>query len=67
MKLWIIGLAALAGVTLWAQKADCVFCPSWTCLGSGTCGSCVCVNMGGIGGKCMGPQQAELIGGEILP
>ena len=67
MRLFIAAILATAGITFWANRAECVWCPTWTCYNSAGCNQCVCMNTGGFGGKCVGFNYAESIDAEILP
>lgn len=56
-NLWIMTLALFAigaGITVYAQRAECAFCNSFPCYNSAGCGyGCVCLKRGGeITGQC---------------
>ena len=58
ISLWLAAVILLAGLSVfgWVSKADCAYCPSFTCYGPGQCGSfgCVCLKPpNSIRGSCV--------------
>lgn len=60
MRYLVIGiLAGLLGLAAaWPKDAGCVYCPTYVCYNSASCGyGCTCITPpGSFGGRCWGVQ-----------
>lgn len=54
MKLLIVATILAIGAGVYATRAECAFCPSFTCYSSAQCGQgCLCLKRGfETGGSC---------------